>query len=125
MDDEENSLFNIEVSDASDDEPDAKEARRTGQSEDVWSAIQRDYQPKIENGQIHKTVQLPVKSNASKQLLQELIHAVEELYFFRRYEHSTQFISEALSGSNDLDDDTRQLLHIYRDKCQKKLKAQG
>ncbi|KAK7397520.1 hypothetical protein QQX98_013115 [Neonectria punicea] len=125
MDDEENSLFNIEVSDASDDELEVKEARRTGQSEDVWSAIQRDYQPKIENGQIHKTVQLPVASDASKQLLQELIHAVEELYFFRRYEHAAEFISEALSASGDLDANTRQLLCIYQDKCQKKLRAQG
>ncbi|KPM39039.1 hypothetical protein AK830_g7481 [Neonectria ditissima] len=123
MDDEENSLFNIQVSDASDDEPEAKEARRTGQSEDTWNAIRREYQPKIENGDIHKTVQLPVSSDASKQDLQELVHAVEELYFFRRYESATHFISKALSESEDLDADTRQLLSIYQDKCQKKLKA--
>lgn len=53
MDDEENGLFNIQISDASDDEErEAKEARRTGQSEDAWSAVQRDYQAKVENGDV-------------------------------------------------------------------------
>ncbi|KAH7011459.1 hypothetical protein EDB80DRAFT_390576 [Ilyonectria destructans] len=126
MDDEENGLFNIQISDASDDEErEAKEARRTGQSEDAWSAIQRDYQAKVENGDIHKTVKLPIGPDASKQHLQEVIHAIEELYFFRHYEHAMGFISDVLSGSESLDADTQQLLATYQDKCQKKLKAQG
>ncbi|KAF7542927.1 hypothetical protein G7Z17_g11160 [Cylindrodendrum hubeiense] len=126
MDDEENGLFNIQVSDASDDEErEAKAARRTGQSEEAWSAIQREYLPKVENGDIHETIKLPISSGASKQHIQELIHAVEELYFFRKYDRAVQFIRDALSSSDGLDTDTRQLLATYQDKCQMKLKAQG
>lgn len=54
-----------------------------------------------------------------------MIHAVEELYFFRHYEHAMEFISDVLSGSESLDGDTQQLLATYQDKCQKNSKLKG
>ncbi|KAH7149204.1 hypothetical protein B0J13DRAFT_621092 [Dactylonectria estremocensis] len=125
MDDEENTLFNIQVSDASDDEErESKQARRTGQTEEAWAAVRRDYRPKAENGNIYKTIKLPIENGASKQLLQEVLHAVEELYFFRHYERAVHFITETISSGGGLDDDTRRSLLTYQEKCQKKLGAQ-
>ncbi|KAH7148456.1 hypothetical protein EDB81DRAFT_463623 [Dactylonectria macrodidyma] len=125
MDDDENTLFNIQVSDASDDEErESKQARRTGQTEDAWDAVRRAYRPKFENGNIHKTIKLPIENGASKQLLQEVLHAVEELYFFRHYERAAQFINEIFSSGSCLDDDTQRSLLTYQEKCQKKLGAQ-
>ncbi|KAH6873924.1 hypothetical protein B0T10DRAFT_567656 [Thelonectria olida] len=126
MDDEENGLFNIQISDDDDDfdERQAKEARRTGQSEEAWRAVQRDYRPKVENGNIEKNITLPISHGASKPQLQELLHAVEEMYFFRQYEKAVQFVSRTLDSSDGLDPETRQLLVDYQETCQQKLKAQ-
>ncbi|KAI5467227.1 hypothetical protein BGZ63DRAFT_418948 [Mariannaea sp. PMI_226] len=122
MDDEENGLFNIEISDDSSDEREAKLARRTGQSEEAWKAVQRDYRAKVENGDICSNIKLPIGNGASKAELQELLHAVEEMYFFRHYERAIQFVSDVLTQSEGIDDETRQMLVIYQDKCRRKQK---
>ncbi|KAF7549595.1 hypothetical protein G7046_g8291 [Stylonectria norvegica] len=133
MDDEEGGLFNIYISDASSDEGSKKEARRTGQTEEAFQAVKRDYRPKVENGEasspswaafhhIYKTVKLPLDASASKQEVQEAVHAFEELYFFRQYEHALRFLRDVLRSSGGLDDETRQLLRTYEDKCLIKLK---
>ncbi|KAF5003278.1 hypothetical protein FDECE_10178 [Fusarium decemcellulare] len=122
MDEEEDPLANFSVADVSSDEADdSKQARRTGQSEEAWRAIQRGYKTKVENGDIYKKVKLPLEPGASKMDIQELLHAVEELYFFRRYQDAVQLAGDALSGSNGLDRDSRQLLATYQERCQKKL----
>jgi hypothetical protein len=54
----------------------------------------------------------------NKQQLQELLHAVEELYFHRRFEEAAQFIREVLTGGSGVSDaDTRDLLLAYERKC--------
>ncbi|KAJ3526652.1 hypothetical protein NM208_g11084 [Fusarium decemcellulare] len=116
MDEEEDPLANFSIADVSSDEADdSKQARRTGQSEEAWRAIQRGYKTKVENGD------LPLEPGASKMDIQELLHAVEELYFFRRYHDAVQLAGDALYGSNGLDRDSRQLLATYQERCQKKL----
>ncbi|UPL00620.1 hypothetical protein LCI18_011554 [Fusarium solani-melongenae] len=125
--DEEDPLANFSIADVSSDEAEAdtKETRRTGQTEEAWRAIQRDYKTKVENGDIHKKIKLPLGPGASKMDIQELIHAVEELYFFRRYQEAAQLATEALAGSDGLDRDSRQLLDAYQGKCQIKLNLQS
>jgi hypothetical protein len=56
----------------------------------------------------------------SKPQAQELLHAVEELYFFRRYSEGVDFVRKVLGeggGADGLDDDTRELLGYYERKC--------
>lgn len=55
---------------------------------------------------------------ASKPMLQELLHAVEELYFLRRFEEAAGFARRVLDGSDAaLDRDTREMLTRYETKC--------
>ncbi|KAF4977784.1 hypothetical protein FZEAL_5750 [Fusarium zealandicum] len=124
--DDEDPLANFAIADVSSDEAEeasAKEARRTGQSEEAWRAIQHEYRIKVENGNIYKKIELPLGPGASKMNVQELVHAVEELYFFRSYKEAAQLASDALDGSDGLDRDSRQLLVTYKDKCQQRVSA--
>lgn len=52
--DEEDPLANFSIADVSSDEgeTETKENRRTGQTEEAWRAIQRDYKTKVENGDV-------------------------------------------------------------------------
>lgn len=142
-DGEENHLFNIQVSDSEEDTIE-KKTKRTGQSEDEFQAVKSTYRAKVENGnvrrhdnthssqfskalaiQIHGTIQLPLAPDANKQHVQEVIHAAEELYFFRRYQHVIDLVSKvlALEGDNGgLDDESKQLLSMYQSRCRQKLK---
>jgi hypothetical protein len=59
----------------------------------------------------------------SKPLGQELLHAVEELYFFRRYNEALDFVRKVLGEEENaikLDGDTRDLLGYYERKCTEK-----
>lgn len=68
----------------------------------------------------------------SKPEAQALLHAVEELYFFRRWEEGARFVRAVLdvegegsasgNGASGLDDDTRKLLRYYEKKCNEKAK---
>ncbi|KAF5019132.1 hypothetical protein F66182_8868 [Fusarium sp. NRRL 66182] len=123
--DGEDPLANFVISDVSSDEAEkaeAKKSRRTGQSEEAWRAIQRDYKTKVENGEIYQKIKLPLGPGASKMDIQEVIHAVEEHYFFRRYQEAEKLASDALIGSEGLDKDSRQLLETYQDKCHQRNK---
>ncbi|PFH58225.1 hypothetical protein XA68_14004 [Ophiocordyceps unilateralis] len=123
-DDDDDGILNIHVSDEEDDVF-AKKADRTVQTEAAFQAIKRHYRVKVENGQISQAVKLPLRPGATKQALQELLHAVEELYFFGRYRDALCFIDTVNSdGSHHaLDHDTRHLLLVYRQSCQQKLNA--
>ncbi|KAM0555101.1 hypothetical protein ACHAPJ_006450 [Fusarium lateritium] len=123
--DEEDPLTNFAFADVSSDEADEAEAtksRRTGQSEEAWRAIQQEYKAKVENGDVYQKVKLPLGPGASKMDIQEVIHAVEEHYFFRRYKEGEQLASDALVGSDGLDRDSRQLLTTYQEKCHQRNK---
>jgi hypothetical protein len=58
---------------------------------------------------------------------QELVHAVEELYFFRRYQEGIDLIQRAFDkgGADVFDNDSRQLLESYKTKCEQKMAASG
>ncbi|KAF4452728.1 hypothetical protein F53441_4439 [Fusarium austroafricanum] len=97
--DEEDPLANFAVADVSSDEADEVEAtksRRTGQSEEAWLVVQKEYKVKVENGDIYQKIKLPLGPDASKMDIQEVIHAVEEHYFFRRYNEARQLACNAL-----------------------------
>ncbi|XWX01633.1 hypothetical protein V2A60_009661 [Cordyceps javanica] len=115
-------ILNIEVSDA-EDTPAEKKAKRTGQSEEEFQAVRQTYATRVQNGN------LPLRSDASKMDVQELLHAVEELYFFRRYREAADLAAEVLSGGGGsgaaLDADSRQLLEKYEAKCRAKQEASG
>ncbi|KAF5658518.1 hypothetical protein FBULB1_3532 [Fusarium bulbicola] len=121
--DEEDPLANFAFADVSSDEADEAEAtksRRTGQSEEAWRVVQKEYKAKVENGDIYQKVKLPLGLDAPKMDIQEVIHAVEEHYFFRRFREAEQLAAEALKDGQGLDRDSRQLLEAYRDRCHEK-----
>ncbi|OTB01155.1 hypothetical protein M426DRAFT_323671 [Hypoxylon sp. CI-4A] len=138
-------LFGIQLSDSEDSEPAegeqpkkrdeqvaSKPTSRTAQSEEEFQAVRRDYKVKVENGEIWKTIKLPLSGAGSipKPEAQALLHAVEELYFFRWYAEGAEFVRAVLGrGMKDfgedlapaLDMDTRGLLRYYEKKCQEKV----
>ncbi|KAL2178081.1 uncharacterized protein P884DRAFT_198758 [Thermothelomyces heterothallicus CBS 202.75] len=154
-------------------------AERTALSEEAFQALKQSYRPKVENGNIHSLISfLPSASTTSttdnsqdndndndsdddnddddeddeplpKPAAQELLHAAEELYFFRRYAEAASFLRRVLEsttgnstsgdGSSDgaedgtrrrgrrmrrrrrIDDETRRLLGYYLGRCEAKL----
>lgn len=48
-----------------------------------------------------------------------ILHAVEELYFFRRYEEANRFAMEVLEG--EVPTDLRKTLRDYHKRCEAKL----
>jgi len=75
-----------------------------------------------------KTVQLPLGDAVSKPQAQELVHAVEELYFFRRYGEAVEFIrrvwKEGGGEGGGLDNDTRELLAYYERRCVERMSVE-
>ena len=68
--------------------------------------------------QLWKTLKLPV-DNPSKPESQTILHAIEELYFFKRYEEALKITEEALKG--ELIRDFRKTLEDYKMSCLKKI----
>ncbi|KAK5992241.1 hypothetical protein PT974_05642 [Cladobotryum mycophilum] len=121
--DQDGGLLNIDFSDVEEDDT-KKRADRTGQTEAHFQAVKRDYSAKVENGNIYKSVDLSLGPNANKIHIYEFLHAVEELYFFRQYQHAIDLVHEitaASVGNKGLDEETRQLLSVYESKCKQKL----
>lgn len=77
--------------------------------------------------QIWKTIRLPLGSSLAKSQVQQVLHAVEELYFFRRYDDAVSFVRSVLSEEGDpeggLDDEAKELLRYYEVKCMEKAKT--
>lgn len=134
-DDVDSGLFNISISGSEGDDGDdvdtshgfaqgkSNKADRKGQSEAQFQVVKRDYRPKVENGEISKSVSLPLPGQrVPKQEAQELLHAVEELYFCGRYDEAVRFLGDVLDGREDgLDADLRDVLRTYEKKCLGKL----
>ncbi|KAL1840957.1 hypothetical protein VTJ49DRAFT_7563 [Mycothermus thermophilus] len=92
-------------------------AERTALSEEAFQKLKRTYRPKVENGDLYKSIPLPLHSNnthdsssssssslpnpLSKPEAQALLHAVEELYFFKRYETAVEFLRGVLGPESD------------------------
>ncbi|KAI1331810.1 hypothetical protein F5Y16DRAFT_244257 [Xylariaceae sp. FL0255] len=96
---------------------------RTGQSEAEFLEVKRTYRVKYQDGEIWKTVQLPLGPRVTKPEAQELLHAVEELYFFGRFSDGKELARRALGGESGLDEDTRKTLSYYEQKCAVKIAA--
>ena len=76
--------------------------------------------------QIHQNITLPLGEDANKLQTQEVVHAVEELYYFRRFAEAADIIQRALGpGPSDdkgpFDDDTKKLLNSYRERCRRRI----
>ncbi|KAI1756082.1 hypothetical protein F4782DRAFT_526636 [Xylaria castorea] len=97
---------------------------RTGQSEAEFQDVKRTYHVKVENGEIWKSVRLPLGRQISKPEVQTLLHAVEELYFFRRFSEGTRFARSVIDddgGAGKLDEDSLRILLYYERKCSDKI----
>ncbi|KAK3685773.1 hypothetical protein B0T22DRAFT_466493 [Podospora appendiculata] len=110
------------------DEPVSRADRRNALSESDFQLLRQSYRPKVENGDIYRTIKIPLDPAGakSKPVNQELLHAVEELYFFRRYEEAVNFVhdvlmSEGEGGAGLLEEDTTKLLRYYQAKCSQRL----
>ncbi|KAI2606436.1 uncharacterized protein GGS25DRAFT_390399 [Hypoxylon fragiforme] len=145
-------LFDIHLSDSEDNNDEPAEgssnssasrtpADRTAQSEEEFRAVKAAYRVKVENGEIWKTAPRPIaNAPVPKPEAQTLLHAVEELYFFRRYDEGARFVDGVLGGGGGgggrvdtavanedggrddkgalgLDRSTRELLRYYQKRC--------
>ncbi|KAI9827056.1 MAG: hypothetical protein M1819_007048 [Sarea resinae] len=95
---------------------------RTRQTEAEFQAQKASWKPKIETGDIWKTLELPLRDSASKPEKETVLHAIEELYFFRDYAKAVEVADRALSGPA-IDDVFRADLTSYRERCMKRLEA--
>ncbi|KAL2126605.1 hypothetical protein VTI74DRAFT_558 [Chaetomium olivicolor] len=105
-------------------------AERTALSEEAFQCLKQTYRPKVENGNIHQTITLPIPLSSTplpKPEAQELLHAVEELYFFRKYAEAVQFLEKVFEseGSARIDGETGRLLRVYRERCIAQLERAG
>ncbi|KAI1184416.1 hypothetical protein F5B17DRAFT_82915 [Nemania serpens] len=99
---------------------------RTAQSEADFRAVKQAYRVKVENGEVWKTVHLPLGSRLSKPEAQALLHAVEELYFFRQFLEGARLARSVLDddvGKDKLDKDLLQTLLCYEGKCSDKIRS--
>lgn len=66
-------------------------------------------------------MQVPLgRRKVSKPEAQELLHAVEELYFYRRFEEAAAFVGrvfEGEGGASGLDGEVADVLRSYERKC--------
>ncbi|KAK4151465.1 hypothetical protein C8A00DRAFT_35869 [Chaetomidium leptoderma] len=107
-------------------------AERTALSEEAFQALKQTYRPKIENGNIHQTIPPLSSLSENKPLLskpeaQELLHAAEELYFFRRYADAASFLRQVLDDGERktrIDGETRWLLGYYLVRCVARLEEE-
>ncbi|KAK0671775.1 hypothetical protein QBC41DRAFT_315007 [Cercophora samala] len=138
-------LFNLNLSSSSSSESDpedlascpAKEpvsrADRSALSESAFAALKQSYVPRVENGELWTHIPLPLtpESDAnrggliSKPQAQDLLHAVEELYFYRRYSEAVAFLERMMAdgGEQKIDGETRELLRKYEGRCKSKLES--
>lgn len=74
------------------------------------------------SGQIWKGISLPLTS-PSKPELQSVLHAVEELYFFRRFEEALAFLERVLKAPEGLGEEAKGVLEGYERKCREMFKS--
>ncbi|KAG9228415.1 hypothetical protein BJ875DRAFT_389470 [Amylocarpus encephaloides] len=120
MEDNNGGLFGINI-DSSDEVTNEKEkVRRDFQSEGQFQRQRELWRPKIETGKLYKHLHLPI-NNPSKPESQEILHAIEEWYFFKQYEEGMRVAEETLKG--ELAEDFRKIVADYKTRCQRKLEG--
>jgi len=130
-------------------------ADRTGQSEAQFQHVKQTYRVKVESGELYNQIILPLtppqpiptakqqQQLVSKPQAQALLHAVEELYFLRRYAEGADFVRRVFGDGGDqdengdeaesqggqeeeqqqrprLDEDTRKTLRYYQKRCEER-----
>jgi len=123
MEDESGGLFNIEVDSSGETATKSEKVPRDFQSEEDFQRQRQEWKPKSETGELWKSLALPIE-NPSKPQAQSILHAIEELYFFRRYEEARKVAGECLE-SRSLIPDLRQALMDYKKRCEDKLSNIG
>lgn len=83
----------------------------------------------------HRHLQFPLGSfttdgrtrTINKPEAQEILHAVEELYFFRRYAEAVALLKKVWedAGESLFDRDTTGLLRLYETRCGERLRVNG
>ncbi|KAK3500219.1 uncharacterized protein B0T23DRAFT_371806 [Neurospora hispaniola] len=110
----------------------ATKADRTALSEEAFQELKKTYRVKVENGEFHRHLRFPLGSPAAdgsrtinKPEAQEILHAVEELYFFRRYEEAVALLRKVWEDAGDslFDRDTTGLLRLYETRCGERLRG--
>ncbi|KAH8171416.1 hypothetical protein LIA77_08183 [Sarocladium implicatum] len=125
MDPTNGGLMAINLSDSEDEAQETSDMhpreRKNQQSEEAFQAIRDEYKAKVENGEIHQHIR-PIVEGTNKQHVQEVVHAIEELYFFRRYQEAADLATKVLKESRGLDDhgEVRQQLETYEKRCKAK-----
>ncbi len=71
-------------------------------------------------------IKVPLVPPLHKLEAQDIVHAVEELYFFARYDEAVRFTRKVLDeqrdeGTGGLDQETRDLLRVYEARCLDKI----
>ncbi|PBP19372.1 hypothetical protein BUE80_DR009888 [Diplocarpon rosae] len=99
----------------------AKKVPRDFQSEEDFQRQLREWRPKVERGDLYKTLNLPINS-PSKPTSQTILHAIEELYFYRRFAEAKRVTEEALRGTG-LVGEFRGVLEGYLERCCSKLEG--
>ncbi|OBT46650.1 hypothetical protein VE00_01874 [Pseudogymnoascus sp. WSF 3629] len=95
---------------------------RDFQSQEDYEAQKASWKPTIDNGEIYKTLDLPI-NNPSKQQFQTIIHAIEQLYFYDDFRAASELAKKALEG--DLEGDYKKAIESYHARCVAKLEQWG
>ncbi|KAL9097348.1 MAG: hypothetical protein Q9165_000775 [Trypethelium subeluteriae] len=114
---------------------------RDYQSEADFQAVKASYRPKIENGELYKSLSLPSSTTSSDEVkqktrqekkrdLEALSAAVAELYFFKRYGEALEILHRVLGegrqeyGIEIEEGKERERLERWREKCRSRLEEQ-
>jgi len=106
-------LLNIALSSSEDEEAVDTQARDY-QSEADFQRVKAQWKPKIESGEIWKTLDLPL-DDPSKQQGQSILYAVEELYYLQQFGKAVEVVELALKGI--LGSELRTILLDYEERC--------
>src|SRR6187551_380136 len=73
-------------------------------------------------------VEVSPDSTLSKSELQQILHAVEELYFFRRYDEGVTFLQRVFAAGDastlGLDKSIGKTLKVYEKRCMEKMRQE-
>lgn len=68
--------------------------------------------------EIYNEINVPIE-NPTKQEYQLILHAIEQLYFYRKYHEGSEFALEALEAQ-EMADEYRNVISSYQVRCQAK-----
>ncbi|ESZ91412.1 hypothetical protein SBOR_8207 [Sclerotinia borealis F-4128] len=119
---DENPFFAISVDSSDESTPDISEkVPRDFQSEESFQKVKREWRARIECGEIHTTLPPLPLNPRSKPQTQQMLHAIEELYFYKRYAEALD-LTEKVLMQKDLVEDFRNVVVKYRRRCGERLR---